>query len=46
MTLLLLPQNLIYYEEIFNDLKNNLIINDETLIVSILAGIKIKRLKI
>ena len=33
------------YEEIFNDLKNNLIINDKTLIVSILAGIKISKIE-
>ena len=33
------------YEEIFNDLKNNLIINDETLIVSILAGIRISKIE-
>jgi len=33
------------YEEIFNGLKNNLIINDETLIVSILAGIRISKIE-
>ena len=33
------------YEEIFNGLKNNLIINDKTLIVSILAGIKISKIE-
>ena len=33
------------YEEIFNALKNNLIINDKTLIVSILAGIKISKIE-
>ena len=33
------------YEEIFNGLKNNLIINDETLIVSILAGIRINKIE-
>ena len=33
------------YEEIFNDLKNSLIINDETLIVSILAGIRISKIE-
>ena len=33
------------YEEIFNGLKNNLIINDKTLIVSILAGIRISKIE-
>ena len=33
------------YEEIFNGSKNNLIINDETLIVSILAGIRISKIE-
>ena len=33
------------YEEIFNGLKDNLIINDETLIVSILAGIRISKIE-
>ena len=33
------------YKEIFNDLKNNLIINDKTLIVSILAGIRINKIE-
>ena len=33
------------YEEIFNGLKNNLIINDQTLIISILAGIKISKIE-
>ena len=33
------------YEEIFNGLKNNLIINDETLIVSILAGIRMSKIE-
>ena len=33
------------YEEIFNGLKNNLIINDKTLIVSILAGIRINKIE-
>ena len=33
------------YEEFFNGLKNNLIINDETLIVSILAGIRISKIE-
>tara|TARA_A100000164_G_scaffold345319_1_gene345062 strand:- start:93 stop:923 length:831 start_codon:yes stop_codon:yes gene_type:complete len=33
------------YKEIFNGLKNNLIINDKTLIVSILAGIKISKIE-
>ena len=33
------------YEEIFNGLKNNLIINDETLIISILAGIRISKIE-
>ena len=33
------------YKEIFNGLKNNLIINDETLIVSILAGIRISKIE-
>ena len=32
-------------EEIFNGLKNNLIINDKTLIVSILAGIRINKIE-
>ena len=33
------------YEEIFNGLKNNLINNDKTLIVSILAGIRISKIE-
>ena len=33
------------YKEIFEGLKNNLIINDETLIVSILAGIRISKIE-
>ena len=33
------------YEKIFNGLKNNLIINDKTLIVSILAGIRISKIE-
>ena len=33
------------YEEIFEGLKNNLIINNQTLIISILAGIKISKIK-
>ncbi len=33
------------YEEIFNGLKNNLFINDKTLIVSILAGIRISKIE-
>ncbi len=33
------------YEEIFISLKNNLIINNETLIVSILAGIRISKIE-
>ena len=33
------------YKEIFNDLKNNLIINDKTLIISILAGIRINKIE-
>ena len=32
-------------EEIFNDLKNNSIINDKTLIISILAGIRIGKIE-
>ena len=33
------------YEEIFEGLKNNLIINNQTLIISILAGIKISKIE-
>ena len=33
------------YEEIFTSLRNNLIINNETLIVSILAGIRISKIE-
>ena len=33
------------YEEIFNGLKNNLILNDKTLIVSVLAGIRISKIE-
>ena len=33
------------YKEIFNSLKNNSIINDQTLIVSILAGIRINKIE-
>ena len=33
------------YEEIFNGLKNNLTINDKTLIISILAGIRINKIE-
>ena len=33
------------YEEIFNGLKNNLILNDKTLIVSVIAGIRISKIE-
>jgi len=33
------------YKEIFNSLRNNLIINDQTLIVSILAGVRINKIE-